>query len=558
MKKVIVTAVILIQLAAAVFGDFNRTDLLFSNSLNISLYPEVNYTRNPSVLNGVVTPFMLGGLDLSGAYNYEKMERIDSAIGTAGGTDIDTQLDILPTVGLSWFFPTDEGNAWGVSIDYNSVHQQGSEKLSLYNNASENSTSTMSDNEFDAGVDFYFTLPPGDNTNMGFLLGYNFTYDPTAVRWVNDLSVNPGLNYIEATTDDDYIQDFLHKLHIGYGISMPFNGFDLYAAVNCEGGYEDRARAFTAYDSNGDGYNDKLTLLGDYYLLAADAGGPEDAVSAFVYENYSLRGSVDLSSSLYIPFSEKFALIVDGEYSVIDYRYSHYLMHVIDSTIESDESYFNQYDDSGLGSFSATIGTEFSNSEKRTKLRIGAGYSRFAETHTQDGDTAAGLSLFSSLNPGNYTEMNLGVAPVNNVLSSDGDVDPYRDIVQSVSLFGRYEFAPAQRTVLYLDFGVSGVHAAEIFRAYNLDTRTVWEERNITADLDFVFESVAGVAFPLGDKVTCTVDLKNFGITGDASLLDETHMYDIELESLSTSGDMDYSDEFHFNAELSLGFTAAW
>ena len=556
MKKIVITSILVSIVIAAAFGDFNEKDLLFSNEQNMSIFPEINYGKNPAVIQGITAPLIFTDLDFDGSYEYLKEERVDSSVGVIGGTEIVDSLSLIPALGFTHFLPADQGPVFGYSLYYDSAHELSETRSLKFNDPSENDSLSAYNEAYSGGTDFYLSFSAGKEkpVDMGFSLGYGITYDPVMFSWFTDNAITPSLSYIQPSADEDDTLGFDHRLSFDYGLAIPDEGFDLMLGLNCTGIYSDRNTKYMPYDSNGDGHKDSVADFNTYYFLKAEVGGPENEVSKYSLEDYDLTGKINLVGSFVKPFSEKFSFILDADYHLIDYTYSHYLEHIIEAADETDGSYTNKYYNSSFGSFSATIGADFSNPEKKYSMRLGLSYSREAEQYSQEGDKSTDLSQFSSLNPGNYTELELGTEPVNNVLSANVDLYPDQTIVHSAGLVGRYEFQPENKTVLFLDFGVTGYYQKLIYRAYNLDTRTVWEESDVSAELGWLFESVAGVSFPLGENFSCMLDLKNIGLAGDLSVLDETLMYDIEELYASPDGSVNNSDEFSVGFSLDLAF----
>ena len=144
--------------------------------------------------------------------------------------------------------------------------------------------------------------------------------------------------------------------------------------------------------------------------------------------------------------------------------------------ILTDKSYYDQIYNSGLGSFDVLMGLDFVDQKKAKNFRIGVGYSRYAEKYTQNGDSAAGTNLYSSLNPDHYTELSLGVDPINDRIINS-ELYQSATEVHSVNLNARYQWIPINKFTLYFDFGISGYYDTKTYRAFNIDTHTVWEEK---------------------------------------------------------------------------------
>ena len=70
-----------------------------------------------------------------------------------------------------------------------------------------------------------------------------------------------------------------------------------------------------------------------------------------------------------------------------------------------------------------------------------------------------------------------------------------------------------------------------------------------------MLSSAAGISFPVGEKITCMVDLNNIGFVGDFSFADETRMYDTEILRYSDNGDGYLLTENGADLDLSIRFS---
>jgi hypothetical protein len=250
MKKIVISSIIIFLISTAVFADFNENDLLFSNDTNISLYPEINYEKNPAVLQSIRVPFIFTSFEFDGSYEYEKNERIDASVGEAGGTEFIYSLSLLPALSFSYFSPGEDGKVFGYNFFYSSEHEiSGTDSLD-YNDPSENDSLSEVDQVFTGGVDFYLAFP-GKKTkknDAGFSLGYELTYDPVYFSWITDKAVNPTLSYVQTSSDEDDTNEFVHQLKFDYGMVLPKDKFDLSFGLNCTGVYADRNSKYMPYD----------------------------------------------------------------------------------------------------------------------------------------------------------------------------------------------------------------------------------------------------------------------------------------------------------------------
>jgi hypothetical protein len=559
MKKYLVSAIIGLLSVVVVFGDtdIDPEDFLFLTPINAILYPELDYEDNPSVLFDIDENLMLTNLDFTAAYVDSLKTRIDDSVGLAGGTEKISSFSMAPGGELTMFLPIDKESLFGFGVYYGSEHSADRTDSLNYNGVAENKKILTDENVFTAGTDFYLALHPSKEFDMGFSLGYNMNFDPAFFKWITDSSVSPALQYTEPLLNPDNFNEFVHGLDAAAGLNIPLDDARFLLGVDYSGSYKDSTDELVVVDTNLDGYKDKLYSLSDYYALPAAVGGPADAVTGHSFIDFTIVTDVDLNMAYFWDIDKDVSVILNGSYDVVDYTYNHYAKHVLTSTILTDESYLDKTYDSGLGSFNANIGFDFEDKKNKSSLRVGLGYSRYAERYSQNGDTVAGLMLFSSQNTGNYTELNLGTDPINNVLS-DAALYPAEWEIHEVMLNAGWRWVPEKVVTIFFDIGVSVFHDTKTYRAFNLDTLTVWEEKEIAAEISWLVTSAAGIAFPLGEDLKCTLDLQNTGSFGDVSLTDETHLYDQTLDRISTNGTGYLLDNNAVNVKLDVTFEWGW
>ncbi|MBN2658862.1 MAG: hypothetical protein JXR86_17540 [Spirochaetales bacterium] len=533
-------------------------DLLFLNGTGSALFPELSYGRYPSVLNNLKEKTLLNHLEFSMDYQKNVQERIDDSIGAAGGTGTDLSLHLLPLLSFSLFIPLESGSLFGIDISYQSNHSYENLSYLNYNSVSEDSEMETSMNLYDFGADLYLALPAGEKSlDLGFALGYSLEYKPKVFRWITDRTFNPSLIYADTTGVTNPVDSFRHGINGSASIDLYPGKSTLSFSLLYRGIFEDSSAEYRAVDTDGDGYKDTLYTLKDYYFLLEEDGGPTDNVTSFNHEALAVTTNLDLAVTTRLPISEKTDWIIDGQYKIIGYRFDHYMQHILTDLLISDSSYYDQIYNSGLGSFMVMTGFDLRNREKNRKFRLGFSYSRYGEVYSQNGDSAAGQNLFNSLNPGHYTELSLGTDPANNSIIAY-ELYPSETVIHSFSLAARSRWTPLKDMAVYFDFSISALYQLLSYRAFNLDTLSVWEETESSTDLDWEINSLVGLAFPVGEKFLMTVDLKNLTTIGETSFTSETHMKDIDLNRYSEDGTGYLLEENAFNFSVNLGFMAQW
>ncbi len=125
-------------------------------------------------------------------------------------------------------------------------------------------------------------------------------------------------------------------------------------------------------------------------------------------------------------------------------------------------------------------------------------------------------------------------------------------------LTGGYRWFLLKRVSLYVNVDVTASMAKKTYDAFNTDTRTVWEESYTSSELNWDISPLAGIAFPIGKKIMCTLDLHRLNTTGDLSSTDETAPYDITLGRASNNGTTDLTFNNGYIFQINLGFIISW
>ncbi len=548
---------------AAVFSvageDLDETNLLFQGESTSALYPEFDYIDNPSILMGITSDMILGNLDTDFNLSGTGDERSDDSIGADGGTETYSSYEILPYADFTILKKNeDKPGVFGLDLSYNSEHRGEKTESINYNSSTEDVIDKYNENNYSGSADIYFGFLSREDGEGGLSFGYGLTYDPKFYNWVTDSSYSPAFAYTQLLSGQDNTDEYMHTYSSTLGFNMPLEKNRLYFSLLYSGYYDDLNREYKAVDTDADGYLDTIYTLEDYYLLPAADGGPEYyneaselyQLSSYEHQEYAVNNNVDVKAAIVMPLSKTFSFIAEAGYTPLDYTYYYYLEHELAES-ETDDSYSEYIYDAGLSSFDAMLALEFINQEKKSRFRIGLGYSLFAERYSQNADTAAGVSAYNSLNTNHYTELSLGTDPADDSLSADNDLYPSETYIHSADLLARYTVNPGKDFRFFFDASVSALYSVEVYRAYNTDTRSVWEEKNASGDLTWEIGTKAGVILPMGEKLNFVIDMQNFSTIGNAVITGETRPWDIDLgRETDDSGDLSDSSgiDFQVNA----------
>ncbi|HAK45567.1 MAG TPA: hypothetical protein DCO79_06565, partial [Spirochaeta sp.] len=538
MKKITAVFLMLIMITAAVIADtdMDPQDFLYLTDFNQDVYPELDYETNPAFLRNLKDKLLLGSLYFDGSYDTETKTRIDDSVGATGGTETSVLLGLNPAADFVFFTPTKDKNIAGFGVNIESNHYFDTLTDIKYNGATENLQEKLSDNTFSVGADFYLAPKISKGPDAGFTIGYDFSHDPALYNWITDSTVSPAVSYTETLAEPDNTNDFSHGLDAAAGLVFPVSSGEFRLSVDYRGVFTDSSDEYVAVDTDLDGFNDSVMKLYNYLDLAPTGGGPVDNVTGKDFVHYTFSNDVNLNTGITWTFDKGKSVLLDVSWKAFGYLYEHYALHILTEDIDTDVSYLDTSYNSSLGSYDLSLAFDLLNKEKKTVLRIGAGYSHYEESLHREGDTDAGTMRFSSQNDGNYEELELGLNPENNSLVDSG-IGPAEQLIHGVFVDACWRWTPEKKVTLLLDIGAAAYYDITTYRAFNLDTLTTWEETAAAANISCMLGSVAGISFPLGEKIKCMVDLNNIGFIGDFGFADETHMYDTDTLRYSDNGE---------------------
>lgn len=557
MKKALIIAGILIFIplvfihAQAARGSGNLRQIqdrnfIFRSLQDPMMYPECAFTVNPGVLMDINGTMLITDLGSSFDHNKDIYTRLDETFGSIGGTYTMQRTAFLPDLFTGLVLPVGgklNDPRFGASADFNLLYSNDRDEYINYNAFSENISTTVKDITWNAGGDLYLALQP-KSSEFGFSIGYRYTSIPRLFSLVSDDTLDSG-GYIE-----DEIRSYDEKTHSAAaraGIIVPLSrAAELHFALNYRGDVTNRNDKYLSVDNDGDGYNETIISYAEYY-----------ASQAAEYDSKDLTVGTDLTlhpvMRLYV--SDDVEMFFSGEYSILDRSdrtYYQRVRYVTDLT--DDQSLYKEITNSSFTSFKVHggFGVETENSGL---IKFGVAYTQEDQRFRQEGVGPAGANVYSRLNPSNYTELNLGLEPLNNSIVSQIDT-PSEVFSQTLAFSFGYELHPAQGPATYFLINVTGRNERQSYYAYNLDTRSVWFEEERTIGLSWELRPVAGIAIRIGkkDNVIWSVNVQGTGTVGSPSKLSETAPYDTFLGRTSTNGDIDTSDSVSFQFEASTGF----
>ncbi|GEM_PF-3482195 len=558
MKRVIITLSILFFLSISVYSKGNTEsgrNFLFKDIKNAYLYPEISYSNNPVVLNRLNKALIYNNTNFALNIDTVQNTRTDDSIGSKGGTGTVTGIDLKPVADLISFFPFKK-SVVGFGANYSMDYSRNDILFSNYNAPTENKTEITENDKIETGGDLYLALKNTGSFNLGFSAGYSFMEIPKSFSWITDSSVNPALHYVDPAAYPNPIDSITHTAKASIGIEFPLLETDILLSVNYVGDFTKRSDDFIAVDTDGDGYKETLMSYKDYMSRTGEGGPPETATS-YNHEDNTISTRIDIYPVIKKELGENVTFILSGKYRAVDYRVNNYKKQITTASILKDESWTKKIYDSGLTTFDALAALSFKNPKNKNEFRFGIGYSRVNEIYSQDGDSAEGNSLYSSLNTNNYTELSLGDNPENDSIVNN-DVYPSNTLTQKLLLIAGYQWSLLKQVSLYINMDITGSIVTKTYDAFNLDTRTVWEESHTSSTLIWDMDPLIGIAFPIGKKVMCIINMHRLNTKGDISISDETAPYDIILGRASSNSNSDLFSDSGYSFEINLGFIITW
>ena len=520
------------------------------------LFPETAFEVNAAVLRRINKKFIIADTDLGFESEAVTSERLDESVGSKGGTYTQLTQNFAPALTFGFFSPLAKAKrkpVLGFTFDFNMAYDLEQQEYLDYRAFSENVVNKELDTPLTLGSDFFFASTLGQ-AFWGFSAGYDFIYIPALFKTVTDASLPDDGTYVDDTVRE--YDTFSHNAAASLGTVLPLSrAAEMSVAVNYNGAFTDKKKEYIAIDKDGDGNNETIMEYSDY-LFFEGAGGPATLAESYDAKDLTISNQVTLHPSMRLYVADTVELFFGGEYTILDldHRTSYQRIRLVGDPEAEDESIKYETFNSSFTSFDVLGGLAV-RFGSNSMVKMGIGYLRDDRRFSQDGRTAAGGLLYNRENTGNYTELNLGVEPANNSIVSNVDT-PSKYLDHSLLLRVGLENKPKSGVQSFFAFDLTASRTKETYYAYNLDTRSVWYEEEVTEGILWELTPVAGIAFPIGKKKNgvWTISLKGTGAFGDPSGTSETAPFDESRGQTTTDGSINLEQTAGFDFELKTGF----
>lgn len=517
------------------------------------IYPETNLGINPAILSRIRDTLLRNDTGFLWNENKQTQVRTDESVGALNGTHdiVNQSMDLSESVALYLALePLQSTPRLGLELSVRLPYTNASEQFTDYQSFSESlSVKTESlnpDVRFRALTAFSIGSLP-----LGLSVGYGFTFSPHVFPTYTDNTLNPTLTYYGPSVKDSDVST--HRLHGSVGTLLPLSrAAELSLSVVYNGAFSDASQSYISFDTDSDGKNDKTLLYADY-IVSKDPGGPATPAESYEAQDTTVETQLSFSPTLRLYVADGAELFIGGSYRILDVADRNKYQHPSYATdVEEDQSSYQQIVDGNLKGFDAVLGMGISTGAA-AYMKLGLSYSRRDRTVLQDGTAIAGNSLYSSLNPDHYTELALGMDPGNESIVSLLD-RPSSAIDQTVALSIGWQYLPAGAVGIFFATKISGTWNDAVYRAFNLDTRSVWEETRSSQTLQWHIEPVAGVLLRLSGTLSCAINLSAFRSTGSVSGSTETMPFNVDLQTTSTNGTRDLTNLFPNSVSIQASF----
>ncbi len=568
-KAVLIITITLFCIATPLFGKGKRersgsvslrkisqTEFIFVSLHDPLLYPETSYNVNPAVLNTMNKKVLI----TDAGFFFDKAEdtvtRIDDSVGVKGGTYTNIDRSIQPDLYVLGMGPSKKKgkSAYrGLALQAGTALTRDQDRYTDYNSYSEQFTRSVDDFSLGTGLNYFYSRKRKRMT-LGLNLGYGFGYAPEMFRWVSDESLAPASVYIQDTVRAN--REYTHSADVVLGSIFPLSrAAELGLSLVYQGSLTDASQMFTGIDSDGDGHDDTVMAYKDYVVYTGE-GGPDILANSYDARDLTLSSRVTLHPALRMFLTSRVELFISGSYSLFDLDYRRYYSHlVLTNDIVDDASVDIRMYNAGFTSFEVMPGLAV-RTGKKGLLKIGAGFIQQNSRFSQEGISPEGISRYSRLNPDNLTELELGLEPVNNALVDEG-IPPSKQLDRTLRLSLAWEFIDTGGVSVFLEGDVTGSRNRTVYKAYNLDTRSVWFEEENSDSITWRINPVAGIAFQFGKNGVCTLKTEGTGTLGSVQSNTETAPFDESIERTSLNGSMDVvsSSPAVFNVQAGFMFS---
>lgn len=514
-----------------------------------SLYPEFDYATHPSTLRSLPAAFIVAEGMVDFDMNQSIDTRLDDSIGAINGYYLERDIDLGADLDLLYLTNAKSGTRGfgvrGIGSLASSIDEwQNYEKPTQYVSQGVHTI------PLNAGL-YALTAFKAGSLGQAYTVDYDFLYVPAFFTKVTDTSQSPVLVYYPAVGDD--ADSMRHRLSLKGDWGGTLGNMKVTLAAGYRFGYTNRDSKYIAYDSDGDGLDDGLLPYADWAKVPKLDGGPDEIVTTFSQRDWTFAHRADVDLLVELPLSKTVDILFDIAYVPVDISMRDWYTRMLTATIIKDESSSGETLSADWGNGAATAALRFKGDKAGMDWRIALGYSRDCYNLALDGTQASGLSLYSRENPGNFPELSLGVEPVNGAMEQLG-IQPASTLTQAVSAEVGLVWNPARNLRIASSLGLYGSMGTVYYRAFNLDTKSVWQETVNSDSLTWGLTPVLTLSFPLGEKAVLTSGLGVSSEPGSFERDHETRPYDLTQGRTSEDGAVDLSEtselEFSYSFRL--------
>ena len=534
-------------------------DFLFLGLQDPALYPETSLEGNPANLLRLTQTLLTSQIVVDVLRSSVTNTRADSTIGALGGSLVSKETTFSPAEKVALYVPlgTDRRSPrLGIRVAGDLQLHDRLDTYQDYRSFSEDLTVEERDRPFGGTVDVALGLPT-TGPGLGFALGYGFGYLPAVFPVEVDRTLSPVLTSYGAAVRDSDVFTHLARAAAGTNLSLS-RAAEVSLTISYTGTFQDAARSWVAVDTDADGRADVLMPYAEWVVNTdgPSAGGPATPAISYSQMDLTVGTRLGLSPMLRLYVSDTAELFLAGTYyplymsSRLQYQRPRYA-----TDLEDNLSELRQVLNGNLRCVDATLGVALATS-RDARLKIGATYTRRDTVLRQDGLRGNGDLLYSTRNPDHYTELALGLEPANDSVVALLD-QPALDVQQSVTLRMGWSYLPAAGPGVFVGGAVRGSHSVQTWRAYNLDTRSVWEETVTTQGIVWAFEPVAGLRIKVSDKITAGFSAAGTGLEGSLASNGETAPFNVQLQKTTLNGAQDLAGSVPFSLSVRLDFVAA-
>ncbi len=541
----VAAAIALIACQAAAAQDYPA---VFAGMYDDALYPEYDYEAHPSAFGSLTAALTVVDGNAYFDYSETRATRLDDSIGVTGGSDLNRALGLGGDLSLALAKPRD-GGGYLLGFDFSGDLSSTYQLLDRYDSPTQYKLTQLYDWPLEFGLKGLLANK-GKSSSSGYSLDYDFSYTPHSYRWVTDTSQEPLLRYADAVSNDADVMS--HAATLRGDWSGRLGVFGVRAAAGYRFGLDDRSRKYLAVDSDGDDLDDAVMLYKDWSALVEAKGGPEYSTTQFDQKDLAFSHRVDLDVLARLDLSKKLELLLDLSYMPIDATTREYYTHVLNSQVLKDESVNEELVMSDFGNVDAVATFRLKELKKGLSWRYALGYERIGYTLRRDGAQASGLAFYSSENPGNFPELSLGVDPVNGAIVASGE-DPSAWVTHRALVRFGLEWKPARDVTLTSSLGLTGSVSTLYYRAFNTDTRSVWQETVSSDSIALGLSPKLCLTVPAGEKALLSFTIAPDTGSGSYARDRETAAYDLTMSRQSEDGSVDLADSSELS--LSLGFS---